>query len=207
MKFMNIFAGCFVLALAACGQNQTTIKDVSGTLVLGHEVRSFTPEGSSQNYWIIDKTGNLMNEYRKVTGSSIINGKPVYALLTVEDICKHSDGFGTDYDGTYNVLKIISLSTHPVSLTGSWVEPVPGMENMVQGFSLEENGKASSVNMATLQYEKWQSSGKQLVLSGKSIGNHQTIDFTTTYEIKELSPQKLVLEKDNQVFTFRRQEN
>ena len=148
-----------------------------------------------------------MNEYRKVTGSSIINGKPVYALLTVEDICKHSDGFGTDYDGTYNVLKIISLSTHPVSLTGSWVEPVPGMENMVQGFSLEENGKASSVNMATLQYEKWQSSGKQLVLSGKSIGNHQTIDFITTYEIKELSPQKLVLEKDNQVFTFRRQEN
>ena len=120
MKFMNIFAGCFVLALAACGQN-----------------------------FAADK------EY----------------------------------------------------LAGTWVEPVPGMENMVQGFSLEENGKASSVNMATLQYEKWQSSGKQLVLSGKSIGNHQAIDFTTTYEIKELSPQKLVLEKDNQVFTFHRQEN
>ena len=91
------------------------------------------------------------------------------------------------------------------NFTGTWVEPVPSMENMVQGFSLEANGTASSVNMATLQYEKWQNSGKQLILSGKSIGNHQTIDFSTTYEIKKLTPQELILEKDNQIFTFRRQ--
>ena len=40
------------------------------------------------------------------------------------------------------------------SLVGKWVQPVPGMPQIEQGFILEEGGKASSVNMATLSYER-----------------------------------------------------
>lgn len=39
-------------------------------------------------------------------------------------------------------------------IEGEWVESVPGMETQMQGVNLEKGGKASSINMATLQYEK-----------------------------------------------------
>ena len=81
------------------------------------------------------------------------------------------------------------------SLVGKWVQPVPGMPQMEQGFVLEEGGKASSVNMATLAYEKWEKQNNRLILSGKSIGNHQTIAFSDTFAIEKLTQDSLVLRK------------
>ena len=71
-------------------------------------------------------------------------------------------------------------SCNGTSIEGSWTEPVPGMTDMQQGFTLEEGGKASSINMSTLQYEKWERHGDMLILQGTSIGNGQTINFTDT---------------------------
>lgn len=45
-------------------------------------------------------------------------------------------------------------------IEGKWTEPVPDMENQMQGIELKEDGKASSINMATLQYEKWEKKGE-----------------------------------------------
>lgn len=45
-------------------------------------------------------------------------------------------------------------------IEGKWTEPVPGMGNQMQGIELKEDGKASSINMATLQYEKWEKKGE-----------------------------------------------
>lgn len=83
------------------------------------------------------------------------------------------------------------------SLEGKWIEPIPGMENQVQGIMLDKEGSASSINMATLQYEKWEQQGNKLLLSGKSIGNGQTISFTDTLNIEELTNNKLVLKHKN----------
>lgn len=58
------------------------------------------------------------------------------------------------------------------SIEGSWVETVPGMPGMQQGFVLDGDGSASSINMATLKYEAWKKVGNRLLLSGTSIGNH-----------------------------------
>lgn len=66
------------------------------------------------------------------------------------------------------------------TLTGDWIEPVPGNTNTTQGFSLKENGEATSINMATLQYKSWAQEDNRLILSGESIGNHQTISFSDT---------------------------
>ena len=33
------------------------------------------------------------------------------------------------------------------TLTGDWIEPVPGTTNTIQGFSLKENGEATSINI------------------------------------------------------------
>ena len=87
------------------------------------------------------------------------------------------------------------------SIVGAWVEPVPGMEGQVQGINIGEGGIASSVNMATLVYESWKQEGDQLVLTGKSIGNGQTIEFADTMAIKKLTPDSLIL--DNQGMEIR----
>lgn len=90
-------------------------------------------------------------------------------------------------------------------IEGRWVEPVPGMENQVQGMNLERGGKASSINMATLQYDRWEKCGDRLLLSGRSIGNGTTIDFTDTLTIVKLTPTDLTLQRGDLTLNFQRQ--
>ena len=71
---------------------------------------------------------------------------------------------------------LAACSGNSASVTGVWIEPIPGMEDQVQGIKLEEGGIASSVNMATLVYKNWKQEGDQLILAGNSIGNGQTIE-------------------------------
>lgn len=91
------------------------------------------------------------------------------------------------------------------SIEGSWVEPIPGMENQMQGVNLEKGGKASSINMATLQYEQWEQKDNLLILSGKSIGNHETVSFTDTLTIEKLTGNELVLKKGNLTINYQKQ--
>lgn len=91
------------------------------------------------------------------------------------------------------------------SVVGEWIQPVPGMESMTQGIKLEDGGKASSINMATLQYETWAQDGNKLILSGKSIGNGQTISFSDTLEISKLTETDLVLKADAAEIAYTRQ--
>ena len=90
-------------------------------------------------------------------------------------------------------------------IEGTWMQPsgLPGIE---QGFTLEEGGKAASVNMATLQYEAWQLQGSSLILTGKSIGNGQTIAFADTLEIELLTQDSLKLKRGTLTLAFARKE-
>lgn len=45
------------------------------------------------------------------------------------------------------------------NIEGKWVEPIPSMESQMQGIHLEKGGKATSINMATLQYENGKARG------------------------------------------------
>lgn len=89
-----------------------------------------------------------------------------------------------------------------LTLEGSWVEPVPGMEEQTQGFTLNEDGTAVSINMATLQYQEWSASGDTLVLTGKSIGNGQTIDMADTLLIVNVNADTLVVRQHQLTRTF-----
>ena len=87
-------------------------------------------------------------------------------------------------------------AVNETDLLGNWTEILPPSSNFVQGMTLAKEGKASSIGMATLQYESWQLlSDEQLVLSGKSIGNGQTIDFADTLDVVSLSGDTLTLGK------------
>lgn len=66
---MKTGTGCLFAALAAalmmsCDNNVR----MEGTLVLAHEVRTFTPDGDTATYWIVDKTGTLARQYDELTG-------------------------------------------------------------------------------------------------------------------------------------------
>lgn len=88
-------------------------------------------------------------------------------------------------------------------LVGLWVEPIPGMNN-VQGVALKEGGEAHSINMATLLYEHWECNGNELLLSGKSVGNHQTIAFTDTLKIEKVSADSLILMRGKTRIAYRK---
>lgn len=90
------------------------------------------------------------------------------------------------------------------SIEGEWVEPVPGMEGQVQGVTLGPDGRASSINMATLRYEAWERQGERLILSGHSIGNGQTIAFTDTLTIEKLTNDALTLKRDGLIINYRK---
>ncbi len=93
------------------------------------------------------------------------------------------------------------------SIYGKWVEPVPNMPEIKQGFYLEQGGRAESINMATLQYESWEERDGNLILKGKSIGNHQTIDFTEEYEIVSIDKDTLKLKRDDWEIEYKRCED
>ncbi len=97
---------------------------------------------------------------------------------------------------------LLAACSENVDIEGSWIEPVPNMPELKQGFSLEHGGVAESINMATLQYYAWEIKDNILVLSGKSIGNHQTIEFTEEYEIASVDDNKIVLKNGDYVREF-----
>ncbi|MGQ7869770.1 lipocalin family protein [Sunxiuqinia sp. sy24] len=103
------------------------------------------------------------------------------------------------------LLLLAACSTPKNQLTGSWTQPIPGQETKMQGFKLDADGKASSINMSTLQYESWSSKGKQLMLTGKSIGNGQTIDFTDTLLIQKKTADSLIIKRGNLELAYGRQ--
>ncbi len=84
---------------------------VQGTLRIGHEVRTFTADGDTTVYWIIDKTGKLIQAYENATGNGIKNGKPVHAVLKVKDMGKSNDGFAADYPSVYHIVEIIKINS------------------------------------------------------------------------------------------------
>ena len=98
---------------------------------------------------------------------------------------------------------LAACSGNSASVTGVWIEPIPGMEDQVQGIKLEEGGIASSVNMATLVYKKQE--GDQLILAGNSIGNGQTIEFIDTMKIKKITADSLVLDNRGMEIRYAKQ--
>lgn len=88
------------------------------------------------------------------------------------------------------------------SIIGSWVMPIQGQPGEVQGLKIEERGKASSINMATLVYKDWEQQGENLYLTVKSIGNGMEIEGTDTLKIEKVTADSLIL-SSNYGYTLR----
>ena len=84
-------------------------------------------------------------------------------------------------------------------IAGTWVEPNPINDKEVQGFTLKDDGTASSVNMATLQFNKWNLDNRTLTLSYTSIGNKQTIEGIDTLHVVRIDADSLILSNPKQI--------
>lgn len=89
-----------------------------------------------------------------------------------------------------------------VTIIGSWIMPIDGQPGKMQGIRLDEDGEASSINMATLVYKYWEQQGDELYLTVKSIGNGVEIEGIDTLKIEKLTTESLVL-NSNYGYTLR----
>ena len=112
MRKILFFAA--IVLLSGCLENNEY--HVDGVLRLGHEVRSFENMADCKEYWIVDKSGKLMEKYKEVIGSQIINNQPIQARLKVKNLGKMSEGFGAEYDGAYEVIEIEDLSKNVLDI-------------------------------------------------------------------------------------------
>ena len=92
---------------------ETTVSDsvqtCKGRLIMSHEAYSFTPEGDTLSYWVVDRSGELKKRYEAALPAGSQPYTPVSAQLKVKMMGPSSEGFAADYDGVVEVLQIIRV--------------------------------------------------------------------------------------------------
>lgn len=88
---------------------------------------------------------------------------------------------------------------------GNWVEPNPINDKEVQGFTLNQDLSATSINMETLKYQSWDYKDGNLSLVALSIGNKQSGTDKTTYKVVSVNETTLVLDDQGQQLTYKKQ--
>lgn len=99
---------------------EEAFQTVKGEVVFGHKVESFTPDGSIENYWIDDPSGQLKKAYDSLHVNAKFPYIPIYAELKVKNKGKASEGFAADYAGVYELIGIVAvrnLNDNETSLT------------------------------------------------------------------------------------------
>ena len=86
-------------------------------------------------------------------------------------------------------------STIAKGIIGKWVQPIPGQEGQQQGVQLNSDGSASSINIHTLIYEKWQLKGDTLLLTYHTQGVRTTGSDVDTVLLHNLTDSTLTLAK------------
>ena len=72
------------------------------------------------------------------------------------------------------------------------------------GFLLAADGKAASINSATLVYKTWKREGDKLIMDIESIGNGQTIASTDTMNVLKLDKDSLILNNGGMIMRYHR---
>lgn len=179
MKLVNYMVlGAAVVALTT-GCNHTTT--VEGVLTSNTDKSITLTSPYSEQKWELPKRNDFAD----------------FGAVRTGEVVK------VEYTTTRNNRQQIKTSTvtsdHSADamLAGVWIEQNPPIEGLVQGMALNANSRASSIGMATLLYNTWCRWDDRLVMTGKSLGNGQTIDFVESRKIAELTDNSLTLESEN----------
>ncbi len=156
-----------VSVLTACKDN--TPKQFDGVIV----------KSSADTVAVKEMTGDQTYVFTLENADTAeANGLLIGNLISVTYVGKISE-----------VTPATKVSTDPTyaKAVGKWIMTDPADSLNIMGVELMTEGKAASINMATLPVESWELQGEadKITLHGKSIGNGQTIDFTQTGTIVE----------------------
>ena len=88
---------------------------------------------------------------------------------------------------------------------GSWVQPNPINEKQVQGFTLEKDGTAESINLATLKYKNWWYEAGELNLVTESIGNKTSFTDTNKHEVTKITDKELEFKNGQIIERYKKQ--
>lgn len=152
-------------------------------------------DASMNNITVITDQGDTVNISTMNTNPQKVPG--VLLLDSVKVTC-----IDENIDGT-KILKAedLTITVHSpyFYIQGEWVEPNPINAQEVQGFALNPNGTANSINMATLVMKNWNLNNNTLLLQYQSIGNKQTFDGTDTLHVVKLNADSLVLSENGNI--------
>lgn len=87
------------------------------------------------------------------------------------------------------------------SIQGEWTEFTPFNEEKPKSFTLNENGDASSINIINNEYKNWWINQHYLYVISKNAENKKD---TLTLTMKAMSNDVIVLEQNNQEYTYKR---
>ena len=93
-------------------------------------------------------------------------------------------------------LGLMSCSPSPV---GTWVELTGGSEEI--GFTLNQDGSASSLNMGFVEFKQWAKTGDLLILKGNNVGSRKR-EFVDTMKIENITKTELTLSQGGYSVTY-----
>lgn len=181
---LSVCAALLLGSIVAC-------KKTSSTRV----INGIVYDASMNNITIITNQGDTVNVSTMNTDPQKVPG--VLLLDSVEVTCKNERENDIDILKAENL--VITAHSPYYYIQGSWSEPNPINSKEVQGFTLNQNGTARSINMATLVMKNWSLENRTLLLQYQSIGNNQTIEGTDTLNIVKLNADSLVLSKNGYI--------
>ena len=184
----NICITAIIIASAfgvtACKQN-TESKTINGTVL----------DASMNNIVLTTSDGSTVDISTMDTSPEKVPGVLIDDSVKVTCIEKDMDGTKVL---TATGITILRHSPY-YYIQGTWVEPNPINAQEVQGFTLNQDGTAQSVNMATLDINGWSLDGMYLQLNYKSIGNKMTFDGIDTLSIDKIDADSLVLSQNGAI--------
>ena len=130
---------------------------------------------------------------------TIITGAIIFALVLLIALLGFYKFNFTDDDIYYSGEQIQPESSN--IFQGSWILESSEFE---EGFTLNADSTASSINMATLLYKKWKIEDSILVLTAISLGNHTGSVSDEKYVIKSYNQKRILLEKDGNEYIYKK---
>lgn len=181
-----------MLALAAC-QSVPVPQTVEGRVM----------DATMNNITLIASTGDTLNISTMDADPAKVPGVLIGDSVTITYQ-------PTPVDGTEvkQAVELTVLAHSPYHyIQGTWTEPNPIDSTQRQGVTLNPDGTAASVGMATLVFRNWTLNlPDTLLLGSQSLGNGQTIESTDTLQVVKLDADSLVLAgQGNVVWRFARQ--
>lgn len=92
-------------SIEECGFAASPGEKLHGTITFAPEVRTFRPDGTETDYWIIDKSGYLQEKYKEAG----VSEWKIEAELELKKVDHPTAEFAKNYTATYEVMRVIRL--------------------------------------------------------------------------------------------------